>query len=227
MNDFKSRRNQIYIGGNLQGGLVKRIAICWVLYHVVLFNGLFAVAYLEGVNPAVDGDGPSLVERYESFAWQNRLLIFGALAAGPVLIWDVIRCTHRVAGPLVRLENTLLRMAKGETIREIKFRDGDWVGSLERALNAYLTSRLAAVAVETQAESAAPTQALPEQPQIVQIPVGTEARVVAQGDHDLNELLRELRDINETLAALNMGRTGSSEESSPFAHFAGDRPRRF
>jgi hypothetical protein len=224
MNDLKSRRNRIYVGGNLQGGLVKRIAICWALYHIVLFHGLFAVSCLEGVNPTADGDGPSFVEQYQSFAWQNRLLIFGALAAGPVLIWDVVRCTHRVAGPLVRLENTLLRMAKGETIREIKFRDGDWVGSLERALNAYLTSRVAAAA-ETKTEPAAVQQ--PEQPETAPAPSLGEAHVVAQGDHDLNELLRELRDINETLAALNMGRAGSSEESSPFAHFANDRPRRF
>src|ERR1700730_4682755 len=200
MNDFKSRRNRIYVGGNLQGGLVTRIAICWVLYHVVLFHGLFAVSYLEGVSPAADGDGPSFVEHYESFAWQNRLLIFGALAAGPVLIWDVVRCTHRVAGPLMRLEDTLLRMAKGESIREIKFRDGDWVGSLERALNSYLASRVAAA--ETKREPAAVPQ--PQQPETAPAPSLGEAHVVAQGDHDLNELLRELRDINETLAALNM-----------------------
>jgi hypothetical protein len=221
MNNFKSRRNRIYVGGKVQGGLAKRLAIGWVLYNVLLFQGSFLVWYLESANPSVDTDQQAFAQRYETFAWQNRLMIFGALAAGPILVWDVVRCTHRVAGPLLRLENALWRMAKGETFREIRFREGDWVDSLERALNAYLASRVAAATTETPAQPAAVPQSEPAQPAI------TDAHVVAQGDHDLNDLLRELRDINETLAALNMGRSSSSEESSPFAHFGDSQRRRF
>jgi hypothetical protein len=223
MNDFKSRRNRIYVGGKVQGGLAKRLAIGWVLYNLLLFHGSFFVWYLESPSPSVDTDQQSFAERYETFAWQNRLLIFGALAAGPILVWDVVRCTHRVAGPLLRLENTLWRMAKGETFREIRFREGDWIGSLERALNAYLASRVAAAA-----SAPAPPEPAAPQPQSEPVqPAVADARVVAQGDHDLNDLLRELRDINETLAALNMGRSTSTEDSSPFAHFGNNHPRRF
>jgi hypothetical protein len=222
MNVMKTRRNKIYIGGMLQGRLVKRLAIGWAAYNILLFNGLFAVAYLEA-SPAADNDAQqSLLERYESFAWQNRLLIFGALAAGPVLIWDVVRCTHRVAGPLVRLENTLLRMAQGETVREIKFRKGDWLNSLEQALNVYLASRASTASTAKPAESATPTQ-----PESVPAAAIADPRVLAQGDHDLNDLLRELRDINETLAALNMGHAEPVDESAGFAHLGSDRQRRF
>jgi hypothetical protein len=222
MTFFKSRRNRIYLGGMLQGTLVKRLAIGWAVYHLLLFHGLFAVSYLEGTRPPAEGDAQqTLIERYESFAWQNRLLIFGCLAVGPVFLWDVVRCTHRVAGPLVRLENTLLRMAKGETIHEIKFRKGDWLTSLERALNVYLTSR-AAAATEKTADVAPPAQ-----PEFPPAPVIADPRVVAQGDHDLNDLLRELRDINETLAALNMGHAEVVGESSGFMHFGENRPPRF
>jgi hypothetical protein len=221
MNVFKSRRNRIYLGGMLQGTLVKRLAIGWAAYNVLLFHGLFLTSYLEGTLPAVHGAAePSLLDSYVAFAWQNRLLIFGALTVGPIFLWDVVRCTHRVAGPLVRLENMLLRMAKGETIREIKFRKGDWLTSLERALNVYLASR--ATATERPAESA--VVAPPEQ--LAPAPVFADHRVVAQGDHDLNDLLRELRDINETLAALNMGH-GDPIGDDGFAHFGQGRPPRF
>jgi hypothetical protein len=121
-----------------------------------------------------------------------------------------------VAGPLVRLENTLLRMAKGETVQEIKFRKGDWLTSLERALNIYLASRAAAT------QEAAPSAA-----DFAPAPVVSDPRVVAQGDHDLNDLLRELRDINETLAALNMSHAETVGESGGFMHFGQDRPSRF
>jgi len=221
MNAFKSRRHKIYLGGMLQGTLVKRLAIGWALYHLLLFHGLFAVACLEGPSASVDsGAQPTLLERYESFAWQNRLLIFGALAAGPVLLWDVVCCTHRVAGPLVRVENMLLRMAKGETFQEIKFRKGDWLQSLEHALNAYLASR-AAAANEKSADEGPASAA-----EFVPAAARGESRVVAQGDHDLNDLLRELRDINETLAALNMSHAEAVGDSG-FMPFGQDRPPRF
>ena len=220
MSVIKSRRSRIYLGGMLQGTLVKRLAIGWTVYNLLLFHGLFLVAYLEGQRAGAEEAQPTLLQCYESFAWQNRLLIFGACAAGPIFLWDVVRCTHRVAGPLVRLENTLLRMAKGETVQEIKFRKGDWLTSLERALNIYLSSR--AAATEKAADDAAPSM-----PEFATAAVLPDARVVAQGDHDLNDLLRELRDINETLAALNMGHAETIGDSSGFMPFGQDRPPRF
>jgi len=218
MSVIKSRRTRIYLGGMLQGTLVKRLAIGWTVYNLLLFHGLFLVAYLEGQRGGAEEAQPTLLQCYESFAWQNRLLIFGACAAGPIFLWDVVRCTHRVAGPLLRLENTLLRMAKGETVQEIKFRKGDWLTSLERALNIYLSSRAAA----TEKSAAAPSMA-----EFATAAVLPDARVVAQGDHDLNDLLRELRDINETLAALNMGHAETVGDSSGFMPFGQDRPPRF
>jgi|HubBroStandDraft_5_1064220.scaffolds.fasta_scaffold51586_1 hypothetical protein len=221
MNMFQSRRGKIYLGGMLQGTLVRRLAIGWVAYNILLFHGLFLVNYLEGSQPTADDAQPTLLERYEAFAWQDRLLIFGAIAAGPIFIWDVIRCTHRVAGPLVRLEQTLLRMAKGETVSEIRFRKGDWLTSLERALNIYLSSRVAAATSETGSAAA------PSLPEPIDVPVVHDPRVMAQGDHDLNDLLRELRDINETLAALNMGHVDPLGDSAGFATFGQDHSRRF
>jgi len=218
MSVIKSRRTRIYLGGMLQGTLVKRLAIGWTVYNLLLFHGLFLVAYLEGQRGGAEEAQPTLLQCYESFAWQNRLLIFGACAAGPIFLWDVVRCTHRVAGPLLRLENTLLRMAKGETVQEIKFRKGDWLTSLERALNIYLSSRAAA----TEKSAAAPSMA-----EFATAAVLPDAQVVAQGDHDLNDLLRELRDINETLAALNMGHAETVGDSSGFMPFGQDRPPRF
>jgi hypothetical protein len=224
MSMFKSRRRKIYLGGIFQGALVKRLAIGWAAYHILLFHGLFLVSYLEDTRAQAEATASqSLLERYESFAWQNRLLIFGAVVVGPVFLWDVVRCTHRVAGPLVRLEQTLLKMAKGETVNEIRFRKGDWLNSLERALNLYLSSRAAATETQTGNNGSIAAVAEALQP----VGVATEPRVLAQGDHDLNDLLRELRDINETLAALNMGHADALPDSDGFARFGHDRSRRF
>src|ERR1700733_11380352 len=69
MNMFQSRRGKIYLGGMLQGTLVRRLAIGWVAYNILLFHGLFLVNYLEGSQPTADDVQPTLLERYEAFAW--------------------------------------------------------------------------------------------------------------------------------------------------------------
>jgi hypothetical protein len=53
---------------------------------------------------------------------------------------SIVRLTHRVIGPLKRLEGVLNRMADGEVVREVKFRDGDLIESFEKAFNRYLAS---------------------------------------------------------------------------------------
>jgi hypothetical protein len=141
MTSIKLRRKKIYLGGMLQTRLVTRLGIYWVLYHVVLWHALFLMRYFEYQQAFFNGEASmTFGELYGSFAWQNRSMAIAAAAFGPFLLWDVIRMTHRVAGPIKRVEGTLLRMASGEKVSAIKFRKGDWVPVLEKAFNEYLKS---------------------------------------------------------------------------------------
>jgi hypothetical protein len=58
----------------------------------------------------------------------------------PIVVFDSMRLTHRVVGPLKRLEGVFHRMARGEAVPEVHFRDNDLMGGVEEALNAYLAT---------------------------------------------------------------------------------------
>lgn len=55
-----------------------------------------------------------------------------------VVIWDAIRFSHRLVGPLVRFRRTLQEMARGELVRPIKLRESDYLLELRDDFNAML-----------------------------------------------------------------------------------------
>jgi len=52
-------------------------------------------------------------------------MILYVLAVFPLILWDMMKVTHRVAGPLVRFGNTLKRLEQGEKVQEVRLRKGD------------------------------------------------------------------------------------------------------
>jgi len=62
--------------------------------------------------------------------YQTWLDFWPSLAASllvlPIVIWDVLRVSHRFAGPMVRLRHGLRDLADGKTVRPMKFREGDF-----------------------------------------------------------------------------------------------------
>ena len=56
----------------------------------------------------------------------------------PVMAWDAIRFTHRLVGPMVRFRATMQAIARGEPVRPIKLRDGDYLDDLRDDFNKML-----------------------------------------------------------------------------------------
>ncbi len=55
-------------------------------------------------------------------------------------MWDVVRVTHRVAGPLVRFRECLKALSRGEHVPFVRIRKGDYLVDMERAFNEYLAT---------------------------------------------------------------------------------------
>lgn len=211
----KKFRNKIYLGGMLQGRLASRLAVYWMLYHVVLWHAMFFLSYLEYHRALAAGQRAiPFTELYGAFAWQHRTLVVCAVAVGPMILWDIIRMTHRVAGPLVRLENTLLRMARGETVRELNFRKGDWVVGLERAFNLYLKSLAAgkpAPAVNAASVTTAPSHHNETSQPTLTSKLSSPAAV--ESPDELDRLLHDLEEITGTVAPIHVGEPQCNESA--------------
>ena len=62
------------------------------------------------------------------------------LLLAPVVIWIGIRLTHKVAGPLVRIDTALKQLASGDFNVHLTLRKGDALIELADAINTVATS---------------------------------------------------------------------------------------
>jgi hypothetical protein len=134
-------RQKYYVNPELQGRIIRRMATYWCFYHILLWHAMFLYRYLQYRDAVASGGRSfSVVDLYFGFAMQNTTLIVCASLVFPFFLWDVFMLSHRVAGPLVRFQNTLRRIAGGEQVSHIELRKGDLVFDLRDAFNDYLDS---------------------------------------------------------------------------------------
>jgi len=126
----KEERQKIWIDA-FQTTLTLRIGTYLALFLVVLFNFLFAwQLWEEGLGNLPDQYG-RMLRHYLPVAICLLILV-------PVMAWDAIRLTHRLVGPLVRFRHTIQAIARGEPVRPIKLRQGDYLGDLRDDFNQML-----------------------------------------------------------------------------------------
>jgi hypothetical protein len=137
MSKFHPGRKKIFVSGEIQGRLAFKLAMYWLIYHVVLWHALFAYRYFEW---RFAGTAPLTPFRqlYGEFVLQYYPLVICSLAMLPVFLVDLVRLTHRVAGPLVRFQSTLKRMGDGEPVQRVQLRKGDLLTEFETAFNEYI-----------------------------------------------------------------------------------------
>src|SRR5690606_12898419 len=71
---------------------------------------------------------------------QEMLIIFAitSVIVVTLIVWHGVRFSHRIAGPLYRLNTDMRQMAKDGKVRNIRFRKGDYFLELPDAFNALL-----------------------------------------------------------------------------------------
>ena len=82
----------------------------------------------------------SFADLYGQFVRENHAMWFCAFAILPIVLWDLLKFSHRVVGPLVRFQRTLESLTAGETVQEVRLRQGDLLFDLQTTFNQYLTS---------------------------------------------------------------------------------------
>jgi hypothetical protein len=191
----KLRRKTIYLGWRNHGRIVARFALLWGIYHFTLCEALCTREYMQYLTSVSDVEHRTpLPVFFAAFVRENAWLAVFAAAFAIIFLWDVMRLTHRIVGPLKRVENVLYGMADGKSMAPIKFREGDLIESFEKAFNTYLSSLHAPHA---QAGGTAATRdAVAESP----MPPPTRGErcepAVPMHDEQFTALFHELRPIN-------------------------------
>lgn len=136
---FKSRRKRTFVNARAQGRVVLRVAAYWIMYHIVLWHGLFVFRYAQ---VRMSADETLLRQGVDSLYWQFCIdhvpLLMASLLIMPLFMLDFIRLTHRIVGPLLRANNSLQQLMRGEHVPQVEFRKGDLLTEFQTTFNDFL-----------------------------------------------------------------------------------------
>lgn len=113
---------------------LKLIATFFFLSCVsALFQVLLLTHSLQGLEPYLGERSAALVVLLDELFRENLLTAFAALA--PLMLVVGVLITHRIAGPIYRMERYLEAVARGENPGECRIREGDEFQELCARLN--------------------------------------------------------------------------------------------
>jgi hypothetical protein len=125
-------RRQIFLHGPIQGALISRIALYWLL-------SMFIQALLIMLLSVGSGSTDELFQRTHQFWWHLKLVAVSSLLTLPLLLLDITKLSHRWVGPIFRLRTAMQALAMGEDVQPLTFRTGDYWKDLSDDFNAVLT----------------------------------------------------------------------------------------
>ena len=136
----KNVRKKLYVSHMIQGRMLLKLSLYWAVYHFVLWHAMFLYRYMQYRADVLGGATQvPFAELYATFLTQHYSLILCAIGLFPIILWDMVKVTHRIAGPLVRFQHTLRDLTTGLRVKPIKLRKGDMLVELQDIFNEYIT----------------------------------------------------------------------------------------
>ncbi len=118
-------RKKTFVDPQVQGALVRRLILHWVGFFVTASIVTFSLQVLS--NPLLP-----LSVHVEELWWTQGPFLVVMVFLLPMFVLDTIKLSHRFAGPIYRLRQTISKIAEGGAPPKLKFRDFDfWQGLAE------------------------------------------------------------------------------------------------
>jgi hypothetical protein len=112
-------RRQRFIDRPIQGALIVRAILFWAL---TLLSQILLMVFFAVLFSSPDGFYANL----GALAWYLKLTAYGSLLVLPMILFDLIRLSHRWVGPIYRLRTALQALGRGDQVPPIRFREGDY-----------------------------------------------------------------------------------------------------
>lgn len=131
---MKKRRKNVLTKKGLQLRVTRNFLLLMILFSLFVGFEVF-VSIWQVVSHTIPEDSVALVRKQILF----RMLVF-AIPVACVIVACSIVLTHKIAGPLYRLETTLQKLAKGEDVDYIQIRKKDQLKELTSTINDLIRS---------------------------------------------------------------------------------------
>ena len=126
----KHIRKQNYVDSSVQGALLRRIIMHWVMYFIVA--GL-AIVLLQAMLSSPDGG--SLMTRVWQEVSEFTLVGLILICIFPAFLLDTIRFSNRFVGPVGRLRRYLRQLGQDGNTERLSFRGGDFWSEMADEFN--------------------------------------------------------------------------------------------
>src|SRR5690242_6108441 len=94
------KRTRLWVDPPFQRGLLSRTAFYFVVYTLTLLHVGFAVEVFRTI--VLGGADTAVGSLYAEYMGRQQSLLAAAVLLLPVLLYDLLKFSHRVAGPLYR-----------------------------------------------------------------------------------------------------------------------------
>lgn len=133
---IKKLRLKKLINWTIQGPIVTRLMAHFLSYNLATVFLLLVVYGIRGSLAAVS-DQP-LVTPPMTFWQQASPVVICMLVMMPFMIWDLIKLTNRIAGPLFRFESLLKEFGKTGRLPAATIREGDLLTDYQQQFNDFV-----------------------------------------------------------------------------------------
>lgn len=138
----KNSRKSKYVNSMLQGNLMLRMVMYWAIYNFALIFAMVGQNLMRVIPDVLDGSRTySFSQFMTEFTDSQGPMLMAISVLCPVLIWDMMRYSHRIAGPLYRFRKALTDHIEGEPLQKIKLRDGDMLFDFQDTWNEFVQYR--------------------------------------------------------------------------------------
>ncbi len=132
----KYRRTRLWVDPAFQFRLLLRMGFYLLLYTVVV--GHIAFVFQVMADFATNGARAGLGGLYMEFIGRQMPLVYALVLTMPIILHNLLKFSHRIAGPLYRCRKVLQEMARGKPVPEFTPRKHDLMRELFQAFNALI-----------------------------------------------------------------------------------------
>ena len=125
----KLKRKRLFVDYKVQGSLIRQLVIHWALACFLIFLYVFTLQAF--ANGFALGFAENIQEIWKDYG----LLALVLLVISPVFFYDSIKLSNRFAGPMISFRSSLKKIANGENLEPINFRENDFWKELAIDLN--------------------------------------------------------------------------------------------
>jgi|LakMenEpi03Aug12_release.lakeMendotaPanAssembly.Ray.scaffolds.fasta_scaffold00132_20 hypothetical protein len=130
-------RRKIWIDQVVQGGLVGRIVLYWLSVVAYFAIGHFVFQWIDQPEWTTEEHIQGMLETF-GFWFPGLLLLV------PLVVFDIVKLSHRFAGPIYRLKSHLSKVCSGTEKGKLWFREGDYWWELVEPVNTVITRMVTA-----------------------------------------------------------------------------------